>query len=136
AARSMSLHWTNFWFGALDPAGSVTVDKLPGALWLQALLVRAFGFHDRVLLLPGAVAAALSVPLLFVAVRRWAGTRAGFIAAVALLVTPIVFATAQVGLPDPVLMLTLVAAAYAITRAVHGSSWWLVAAAALIGYAF
>src|SRR5580658_5440133 len=37
AARSMSESWHDFIFGAFDPAGTVTVDKLPGALWVQAL---------------------------------------------------------------------------------------------------
>jgi hypothetical protein len=36
AARSMSQSWHNFIFGAFDPAGTITVDKLPGALWVQA----------------------------------------------------------------------------------------------------
>ena len=31
AARSMSESWHDFIFGAFDPAGTVTVDKLPGA---------------------------------------------------------------------------------------------------------
>src|ERR1017187_8398207 len=45
AARSMSESWHDFIFGAFDPAGTVTVDKLPGALWVQALSLRIFGFH-------------------------------------------------------------------------------------------
>jgi hypothetical protein len=44
AARSMSESWHGFIFGAFDPAGTVTVDKLPGALWVQALSLRIFGF--------------------------------------------------------------------------------------------
>jgi hypothetical protein len=45
AARSMSESWHDFIFGAFDPAGTVTVGKLPGALWVQALSLRIFGFH-------------------------------------------------------------------------------------------
>src|SRR3984957_17466314 len=52
AARSMSQSWHDFIFGAFDPAGTVTVDKLPGALWLQALSLRVFGFHIWALVLP------------------------------------------------------------------------------------
>jgi hypothetical protein len=33
AVRSMSMSWHNFIFGAFDPAGSITLDKLPGAFW-------------------------------------------------------------------------------------------------------
>ena len=32
AVRSMSMSWHNFIYGAFDPAGTVTLDKLPGAL--------------------------------------------------------------------------------------------------------
>src|SRR4030088_2124498 len=37
AARSMSTSWHDFFFGAFDPAVTISVDKLPGALWPQAL---------------------------------------------------------------------------------------------------
>ena len=37
AVRSMSQSWHNFFFGAFDPWGTVSVDKLPGAFWVQAL---------------------------------------------------------------------------------------------------
>ena len=43
AVRSMSMSWHDFIFGGFDPAGTVSLDKLPGAFWLQALAVRAFG---------------------------------------------------------------------------------------------
>src|SRR5437588_9510321 len=45
AVRSMSDSWHAFAFGALDPSGSISMDKLPGAFWLQALSVRLFGLH-------------------------------------------------------------------------------------------
>src|ERR1051326_2394772 len=51
AARSMAGSWHDFIFGAFDPAGTVTVDKLPGALWVQALSLRVFGFHIWALVL-------------------------------------------------------------------------------------
>jgi 4-amino-4-deoxy-L-arabinose transferase-like glycosyltransferase len=37
AARSMSRSWHNFFFGAVDPWGTVSGDKLPGAPWIQVL---------------------------------------------------------------------------------------------------
>src|SRR5579863_6289220 len=52
AARSMSQSWHDFLFGAFDPSGTITVDKLPGALWVQALSLRIFGFHLWALVLP------------------------------------------------------------------------------------
>jgi 4-amino-4-deoxy-L-arabinose transferase-like glycosyltransferase len=36
AVRSMSMSWHDFLFGAFDPAGTITTDKLPGAFWVQA----------------------------------------------------------------------------------------------------
>ncbi len=54
AARSMSGSWHNFFFGAFDPWGTVSVDKLPGAFWVQALSLRVFGFHVwAIVLAPG-----------------------------------------------------------------------------------
>jgi 4-amino-4-deoxy-L-arabinose transferase-like glycosyltransferase len=45
AVRSMSMSWHDFLFGAFDPAGTVTTDKLPGAFWVQALSLRLLGVH-------------------------------------------------------------------------------------------
>lgn len=137
AVRSMSASWSNLWFGALDPAGSITVDKSPGGLWLQALSVRVFGFHDVALLLSGTLAAAACVPLLYAAVRRWAGHRAGVVAALVLALTPATFAAARVNIPDPVLVLCLAAAAYALTRAsADATARWVVLCGALLGAGF
>ena len=55
AVRSMSVSWHDFIFGAFDPAGTITLDKLPGAFWIQALSVRALGFHTWVIILPQVV---------------------------------------------------------------------------------
>jgi hypothetical protein len=43
AVRSMTTGLSNFFFGAFDPAGTVTTDKLPGAFWLQAVSAGLFG---------------------------------------------------------------------------------------------
>lgn len=137
AVRSMTLNWHNFFFGAFDPPGSITTDKLPGSLWLQALFARVLGLHTWVLLLPALLAAVATVPLLFGAVRRWAGERAGFIAVGVYLLTPAVFATAQVNLPDPVLMFCVVTAGYCLIRAMTSANWgWLVLSALLVGFGY
>ncbi len=65
AARSMSESWHNFFFGAFDPAGTVTVDKLPGALWMQALSLRVFGFHIWALVLPQVIEGVLTILVLY-----------------------------------------------------------------------
>ena len=89
AARSMSQSWHDFIFGSFDPAGTITVDKLPGALWVQALSLRAFGFHIWALVLPQVVEGVLTVLVLYHAVRLLAGPVAGLVAAVALAATPV-----------------------------------------------
>lgn len=137
AVRSMTLSWHDFFFGAFDPSGSMTTDKLPGSLWVQALFARVLGLHTWVLLLPELLAAVATVPLLFGVVRRWAGTRAGYLAIAVFLLTPAVFATAQVNIPDTLLVLCVVAGAYAVVRAMTSQHlWWLLLAAALAGFAF
>ena len=70
AVRSMSMSWHDFIFGAFDPAGTITLDKLPGAFWFQALSVRAFGFHPWTLVLPQVIEGILTVLVLYRAVAR------------------------------------------------------------------
>ncbi len=137
AVRSMSLNWHNFWYGAFDPTGFITTDKLPGSYWAQALLARLFGFHPWAVLLPSMLAATATVPLLFGAVRRWAGARAGLAAAVIFALTPITVALAHTNIPDTYLVLFVVAGAYAFTRALAEDRWrWLAVSAVSFGVAF
>src|ERR1700689_5557093 len=77
--RSMSTSWHDFLFGAFDPAGTVSLDKLPGAFWLQALSGRAFGFHPWAIVLPQVVAGILTVLVLSRGVSRLPGPAAGLI---------------------------------------------------------
>src|SRR5262245_43389193 len=56
AVQSMLQSWSNFFFGAYDAGGFVTVDKPPVALWIQAISARIFGFSGLALLLPEALA--------------------------------------------------------------------------------
>ena len=71
AARSMTTGVSNFFFGAFDPAGTVTTDKLPGAFWLQAISAGVFGPHNWALVLPQVIEGTLTVLVLYRAVRRW-----------------------------------------------------------------
>jgi len=117
AARSMSESWHDFFFGAFDPAGTVTVDKLPGALWVQALSLRVFGFHIWALVLPQVVEGVLTVLLLYRAVRRLAGPAAGLTAAAVLAVTPVTVLLSRGNVSDSLLILLLVLAAGATSAA-------------------
>src|SRR5262245_31072378 len=82
SVRTMAHSWHAFAFGGFDPTGTVTLDKLPGSFWIQALVVRAFGLSTWSLVVPQIVAGVLTVIMMFVAVRRCAGARAGVLAAV------------------------------------------------------
>ena len=62
AVRSMSMSLSNFFFGAFDPAGTMTTDKLPGAFWLQAISAGVFGVHNWALVLPQVVEGTLTSP--------------------------------------------------------------------------
>jgi 4-amino-4-deoxy-L-arabinose transferase-like glycosyltransferase len=109
----MSQSWHDFVFGAFDPAGTVTVDKLPGALWVQALSLRVFGFHIWALVLPQVVEGVLTVLVLYRAVRRLAGPAAGLTAAAVLAVTPVTVLLSRGNISDSLLIpLLVLAAAY------------------------
>ena len=137
AARSMSESWHNFIFGAFDPWGTITVDKLPGALWLQALSLRLFGFHLWAIVLPQVVEGALTVLVLYRAVRRVAGSAAGLAAALVLAVSPVTILLDRGNISDSLLILLLVLAADTRTKAfMTGKVGSLVIAGVWVGLAF
>src|SRR3954447_12422721 len=77
--KSMLTSWHNFFFASFDPGGFVTVDKPPLGFWLQAGSVWLFGFSGFSLMLPQALAAILSIALLFHLVNRAFGPEAALI---------------------------------------------------------
>lgn len=138
AVKSMSETFTNFFFGSFDPAGVVTVDKPPMSLWAQVLSVQVFGYHAFAVLLPQAVAGTATVFLLHRAVRPWAGENAALLASLVLAVTPITVMINRDNNPDTLLVLFVVAAAWAMTRAMSSerSTSWVALAALLVGCGF
>ncbi|MGW3952110.1 ArnT family glycosyltransferase [Streptomyces sp. NPDC004752] len=141
AVKSMGQGWTNFLFGSFDPAGVITVDKPPAALWPQVISSKIFGLHGWALLLPQLVEGVAAVFVLHRTVRRWAGEGAALLAALVMTLTPITVAINRDNNPDTLLVLFLVTAAYALTRALQSEStrhgtWWLCASGFLIGCGF
>ncbi len=137
AVRSMTLSWHNFFFGAFEPGGSVSIDKPPVDLWLQVASVKLFGFTSIALKLPEALAGVAAVPLLFAALRRVWSAAAAIAAAVAMAVLPIEVITSRSDTMDAVMMVLLVLALLLVIRASEtGKSGWLLAAAAALGLAF
>ncbi len=141
AAKSMSTSFTNFLFGSFDPAGVVTVDKPPMALWPQAIAVWIFGFHGWAVLLPQVLEGVAAVFLLHRTIRLWADEEVALLAALVFALTPITVAINRDNNPDTLLVLLLVAAAYAFTRSVRSAesrprTKWLLWCAFFIGCGF
>jgi 4-amino-4-deoxy-L-arabinose transferase-like glycosyltransferase len=137
AVRSMGLSWHNFFFGAFEPGGSVSIDKPPVDLWLQVASVKLLGFSATTLKLPEALAGIAAVPLLFAAVRRMWSVPAGIAAAVGLAVLPVEVITSRSDTMDGVMMALIVLALWLIVRACESGRYgWLLAGAAALGVAF
>ncbi|MFF5026037.1 ArnT family glycosyltransferase [Streptomyces collinus] len=119
AIRSMAGSWRAFFFGGLDAAGSISIDKLPGAFWPDAVSVCLFGEHTWAAALPQVVEGVLTVWLLHRIVRAWAGPFAALTAALVLTLTPVTVALNRATIPDTTLTLLLVAAAGALQKAVR-----------------
>ncbi|MEV5878438.1 glycosyltransferase family 39 protein [Streptomyces sp. NPDC052101] len=119
AIRSMATSWRAFFFGGLDTSGSITLDKLPGAFWPDAVSVSIFGPHTWAAALPQVVEGVLTVWLLHRIVRAWAGPFAALIAALTLTLTPVTVVLNRATIPDTALTLLLVAAAGALQKALR-----------------
>ncbi|MFI4989356.1 MAG: ArnT family glycosyltransferase [Solirubrobacterales bacterium] len=137
AVRSMGLSWHNFFFGAFEPAASVSIDKPPVDLWLQVASVKLLGFSSTTLKLPEALSGTAAVPLLFAAVRRIWNPTAGLAAAASLAVLPVDVITSRSDTMDGVMMVLIVLALLFVVRACEGGrTVWLLAGAAVLGLAF
>jgi len=73
AVKSMSSNWTAFLYGTVDPAATLTMDKVPGVFWVQALSARLFGFSSWSVLLPQLLAGAVTILVLYRVVRPGPG---------------------------------------------------------------
>ena len=139
AVRSMSSNWHDFLFASLDKGGVMSVDKPPLALWVQALSVRVFGYHSLSILVPQALMGVASVALVYDLVRRRFGRVGGFVAGLALALTPIAVAVSRHNNPDALLVLCCVAALWCTVRGLESKNRhlrWLVAAGVCVGLGF
>ncbi|MDD9348724.1 glycosyltransferase family 39 protein, partial [Mumia sp.] len=138
AVQAASESWKAWFFGALDAAGGITVDKTPASLWLMGLSVRLLGFSSFSMLLPQALLGVASVAVLYASVKRWFGASAALLAGAVLATTPVAALMFRFNNPDALLVFLMVAAAWAVTRAIDADKAlrWLVLAGLLIGFAF
>jgi 4-amino-4-deoxy-L-arabinose transferase-like glycosyltransferase len=137
AVQAGSSSWKAFFFGSFDSSSFITVDKPPGSLWIMDLSARLFGVNAWSILVPQALEGVAAVGLLYATVRRRSGAAAGLIAGLVLATVPVATLMFRFNNPDALLVLLLVAAAYAVTRALESTrTRWLVLAGALVGFGF
>jgi 4-amino-4-deoxy-L-arabinose transferase-like glycosyltransferase len=137
AVKSMAHGWNAFVVASLDPGSFITVDKPPLAFYPEAVLVHLFGLSRWTIGLPQVLESVATVFVLWLIVARRFGEAAGLIAASALAVTPIVVAASHDNIPDPLLALLLVSAAWAVLRSAEdGRLRWLLLAGLFLGLGF
>ncbi len=135
--RSMMTGWSNFLYNSFDPAGFVSVDKPPIALWIQVISAEIFGFHGLSVLLPQAVEGILAVWIIYKIVQRHFGEPAGLLAALFLAITPVSVAIDRSSNTDSCLVLVLLLAAWALIRAAEsGSRRFFVLSMGILGIGF
>ncbi|MDH6284867.1 glycosyltransferase family 39 protein [Prescottella agglutinans] len=137
AVQAGSMSWKAFFFGSSDAANSITVDKPPASLWVMALSVRVFGLNSWSILVPQVLIGVASVALLWATVRRYFGAAAGLLAGLVLALTPVAVLMFRFNNPDALLVLLMIAAAWAMLRGVEdGRTRWLVLTGAFVGFGF
>ncbi|MGC3004230.1 glycosyltransferase family 39 protein, partial [Streptomyces sp. G35A] len=137
AVQAGSQSWKAFFFGSLDAANAITVDKPPASLWPMALSVRIFGLNSWAILVPEVLMGLGTVAVVYAAVRRRVGPAAGLLAGAVLALTPVAALMFRFNNPDAMLALLMSLACHLVVRALEdGRTRWLVWAGAAIGLAF
>ena len=137
AAQAGSRNWEALLFGSLDSANFITVDKPPLSQWVMGLSGQLFGFSSASMLIPEALMAVATVALLYAAVARICGPRAGLLAGAALALTPVAALMFRFNNPDAAMVLLMMACAYCTVRALERASGkWLAWAGVALGFAF
>jgi len=135
--RSMMDSWHNFLFNSFDPAGFVSLDKPPVAIWIQVVSAKLFGFNGLSVLLPQVLEGLAAIALLYHLVARRFGAPAGLLAALFLALTPISVVIDRSSNTDSCLVVVLLLAAWALTVATErGSVMLLLLSMALVGVGF
>ena len=137
AVQAGTKSWKAFFFGSTDASNFITVDKTPASLWVMEISGRLFGVNSWSVLVPQALEGVAAVAILFAAVKRWFSPAAAFVAGTAFALTPVAALMFRFNNPDALLVLLLVAGAYAMTRALEdGRLRWIVAAGTCVGFGF
>ena len=99
--------------------GSILADKPPLFFWYQGLFIALLGPSNVAFRLPVALAGICSVILLYLIVRRTAGTTPALISAAALAIMPLDVNYSRTTFIEPVTTVTLLLTAYFVVRAVQ-----------------
>jgi 4-amino-4-deoxy-L-arabinose transferase-like glycosyltransferase len=137
AVASMLKNFHNFFFGSLDSAGSVTIDKPPLTFWIQTFSAYIFGLHGWSVILPQALAGVGSVLLIYFLVKPTFGLTAARLGALGFALTPVVAVVSRTNNIDSMLVFTLLIATWLLFRSIKKNSFWsLLSSFAVIGLAF
>lgn len=137
AVKSMLGSWSNFFFVAAEPGGSVTVDKPPLGLWIEAIFAYFLGVSGFSVSLPNILAGVFGIPLLYSMVKKYMGELAGLVAAFVMAITPVFVATNRNNTMDGLLVFFLLLAAWAFIKATEsGKLRWLLLGAFIVGLGF
>ena len=137
AIKSMTESFHNFFYVSFDPAGMVSVDKPPLALWIQALFVLAFGYHGWAMLLPQALAGTGSCLIMYALTAKYFGRPAGLISSLVLALTPAVVVASRNNTMDMQLIFVLLVATWFLFKSIECSRWrYLFLAALFVGLGF
>ncbi|GGK65187.1 ArnT family glycosyltransferase [Nocardia camponoti] len=137
AVEAGSHSWKAFFFGSLDASNAITVDKTPLSFWPMEISARIFGMNSWSMLVPQVLLGVASVALLWAIVRRHYGANAGLLAGLLLAVTPVATLMFRFNNPDAMLVLLMLAAVWAMSRALLDGRWrWLALCGMFVGLGF
>lgn len=137
AARSMSVSWRAFVFGAFDPAGTITLDKLAGFVVPQALSARLFGFSPTSIALPQVIEGAVTIIAVDRIGARWRDETTGLVAAAAFATMPLMVSMFGHVMEDGLLTMSLALAVVSWQSATRSSRILpLVVSALWVGVGF
>ena len=137
AIVSMTKSFKNFWYASFDPAGFITVDKPPVALWFMTISAKIFGVHGWSVVLPSILFGIGSVYLIYNLVSKRFGRIPARIAALIMTLTPIVVADSRTNNMDATLVFFLLLSVWFVQKAVlKEQQRYLWIGFALIGFSF
>lgn len=137
AVRSQLDSWHNFFFNSFDPAGFVSIDKPPVAIWLQVASAKLLGFGALSILLAQVIAGLAAIVIIYILVQKCWGRTAAAMAALSLALSPVNIAVDRSNNTESCLILVLLIAVWLGMRAAEtGRLLIFCAAMAAIGAGF